>query len=90
MTVRLINADDIVYESIDSSDTTRYEYYYGTGILAVRKEDIEAMQTIEPKTAHWIGEHTPFRCSNPECGHYSDSRTRYCAHCGSKMVEEQK
>lgn len=44
--MRMIDADDIVYESIDSSDTLREESYYGTGILAVRKEDIDAMQTI--------------------------------------------
>lgn len=46
---RLIDADDIVYESIDSSDTNRHEYYYGTGIMAVRKEDIDAMPTIKPE-----------------------------------------
>ena len=46
--MRLINADDIVYESIDSSNTCRHESYYGTGILAVRKEDIDVMPTIEP------------------------------------------
>ena len=49
---RLIDADDIAYESIDSSDTDRYAYYYGTGIIAVRKEDIEAMPTIE--LPRWI------------------------------------
>ena len=55
--MRMIDADDIVYESIDSSDTTRYEYYYGTGILAVRKEDIDTMPTIElpeRKKGKWI------------------------------------
>lgn len=51
--MRLIDADDIDYESIDSSDTSRYEYYYGTGIMAVRKEDIDIMPTIEPEQC-WI------------------------------------
>ena len=50
---RLIDADDIVYESIDSSDTNQHEYYYGTGIMAVRKEDIDAMPTIKPEQ-RWI------------------------------------
>ena len=47
--MRLINADAITYESIDSSDTGRHEHYYGTGIIAVRKEDIDAMPTIQPE-----------------------------------------
>lgn len=47
MIVRLIDADDIIYDSIDSEDTNRYAYYYGTGIMAARKEDIDAMPTIE-------------------------------------------
>lgn len=51
--MRLINADAISYESIDSSDTGRHEHYYGTGIIAVRKEDIDAMPTIQPEP-HWI------------------------------------
>jgi hypothetical protein len=47
--VKLINAYEIVYESIDSSDTEEYYAKYGTGILAVRKEDIDEMTTIEPQ-----------------------------------------
>ncbi len=44
--MKLIDADEIAYESIDSSDTAEYFAKYGTGILAVRKEDIDAMPTI--------------------------------------------
>ena len=51
--MRLIDADAISYESIDSCDTGRHEHYYGTGIIAVRKEDIDAMPTIQPEP-HWI------------------------------------
>ena len=47
--MRAIDADAITYESIDSSDTGRHEHYYGTGIIAVRKEDIDAMPTIQPE-----------------------------------------
>ena len=43
---RLIDADAIEYESIDSSDTARHESYYGLGILAVRKEDVDNVSTI--------------------------------------------
>ena len=49
---RMIDADNITYESIDSSDTVREEIKSGCGILAVRKEDIDAMPTIEPQ--RWI------------------------------------
>ena len=51
--MRAIDADAIAYESIDSCDTGRHEHYYGTGIIAVRKEDIDAMPTIQPEP-HWI------------------------------------
>ena len=51
--MRAIDADAISYESIDSCDTGRHEHYYGTGIIAVRKEDIDAMPTIQPEP-HWI------------------------------------
>lgn len=51
--MRLIDADAISYESIDSCDTGRHEHYYGTGIIAVRKEDIDAMPTIHSEP-HWI------------------------------------
>ena len=44
--MRLIDADELIYESIDSSDTARNEYYYGTGIVAIRKEDIDDAPTI--------------------------------------------
>ena len=47
--MRAIDADAIAYESIDSCDTGRHEHYYGTGIIAVRKEDIDAMPTIQPE-----------------------------------------
>ena len=40
--MRAIDADAISYKSIDSCDTGRHEHYYGTGIIAVRKEDIDA------------------------------------------------
>ena len=51
--MRVIDADAISYESIDSCDTGRHEHYYGTGIIAVRKEDIDEMPTIQPES-YWI------------------------------------
>ena len=99
--MRLINADDIVYESIDSSDTCRHERYYGTGILAVRKEDIDAMQTIEEcKKGKWLDGHRAgygetlywyIYCS--ECLYERDDDdhdkdTPFCPNCGCAMTEE--
>ena len=87
--MRLIDADNIDYESIDSSDTSRHEYYYGTGIMAVRKEDIDAMPTIEErKTGKWIGKY-PVTSACSECNYLiHDSKVKvfaYCPNCGAKM-----
>ena len=64
--MRAIDADAISYESIDSSDTGRHEHYYGTGIIAVRKEDIDEMPTIQPEIV---------RCK--DCKHF-ESEYGYC------------
>ena len=45
--MKLIDADAITYESIDSSDTERHWQYHGTGIIAVRKKDIDEMPPIQ-------------------------------------------
>lgn len=97
--MRLIDADDIVYESIDSTDTLREESYYGTGILAVRKEDIDEMPTIElpeRKKGRWIKEpwHSDHVRQCSAC-HVTQTVTTYrgivnfkfCPYCGRKMVE---
>ena len=39
---------------------------------------------INDNTTEWLGNHTPFRCKR--CGHYSDTRTPYCAYCGKEAV----
>lgn len=45
---------------------------------------IELPERDSISTTEWLGNHTPFRCKR--CGHYSDSRTPYCAYCGKKAV----
>ena len=91
---RMIDADNITYESIDSSDTVREEIKSGCGILAVRKEDIDVMPTIEErKTGKWIHRGCGiFSCS--ECDEkigtnvYTEAETvrfRFCPNCGAKM-----
>ena len=71
--MRLINADAIAYESIDSSDTGRHEHYYGTGIIAVRKEDIDEMPTIQPEIV---------RCK--DCKHYEYGICKKAGLCVNK------
>ena len=91
---RMIDADNITYESIDSSDTVREEIKSGCGILAVRKEDIDVMPTIEErKTGKWIHRGCGiFSCS--ECDEkigtnvYTEAETvrfRFCPNCGATM-----
>lgn len=41
------------------------------------------IKKTENRKTSWIGSYTPYCC--PECGHYSDSKTPYCAYCGRKM-----
>ena len=72
--MRAIDADAIAYESIDSSDTGRHEHYYGTGIIAVRKEDIDEMPTIQPEIV---------RCKDCKYAEYIDDvKTLWCTECG--------
>ena len=74
--MKLINADEIVYESIDSSDTAKYEYEHGTGIFAVRKEDIDAMPSAEEESFEW--------CT--DCKEYDQEA--HCCHRWSKMIRK--
>ena len=71
--MRLIDADEITYESIDSSDTGKHEHYYGTGIFAVRKEDIDEMPTIQPEIV---------RCK--DCRHYRHGLCMKASMCVNK------
>ena len=85
---RLIDADNITYESIDSSDTVREEIKSGCGRLAVRKEDIDAMPTIEErKKGKWIEldftEAWEYKCD--QCGRLSDFKDNFCPYCGADM-----
>lgn len=74
--MRLIDADAINIHDISP--------VYGFVVMGITEEDIDLEPTIEPLTTEWLGTHTPFRCK--QCGHYSDSRTPYCAYCGKKAV----
>lgn len=84
--MRLIDADEIAYESIDSSDTAREETCYGHGIFAVRKEDIDAMPTIEErKKGIWTDLGGVIRWGCPHCHHTQEVRYNFCPNCGADM-----
>jgi hypothetical protein len=74
--VKLINADEIVYESIDTSDTEEYFAKYGTGIFAVKKEDIDKMPSAEEESFWW--------CT--DCKEYDQEA--HCCHRWSKMIRK--
>ena len=74
--MKLIDADEIVYETIDSSDTEEYFAKYGTGILAVRKEDIDKMPSAEDESFEW--------CT--DCKEYDQEA--HCCHRWSKMIRK--
>ena len=76
--MRLIDADAL----LDAMKDFPYGY---RGMI---KSVIENQPTVEERqTAEWERPYTPFLC--PVCGHYSDTRTRFCAHCGSKMLNAE-
>jgi hypothetical protein len=56
----------------------------GSTIAFTFKHIVDEQPTIEPLPTEWLGNHTPFRCKR--CGHYSDTRTPYCAYCGKKAI----
>ena len=72
--MKLIDADEIAYESIDSSDAEEYFAKYGTGILAVRKEDIDEMPSAESKSFEW--------CT--DCKEYDQES--HCCHRFTKVI----
>ena len=74
--MKLIDADEIVYESIDSSDTEEYFAKYGIGILAVRKEDIDKIPSAEEESFEW--------CT--DCKEYDQEA--HCCHRWSKMIRK--
>lgn len=95
--MRLIDADALYEKTaeweaqalhmveVTMHDEDETEWRRWSAVLTERsafKHDIADAPTIEPPTTEWLGNHTPFRCKR--CGHYSDTRTPYCAYCGKK------
>ena len=78
--MRLIDGDALKY-AIDKrmDDSTDESFSEG---LAEAMIEIGFMPTIEPPTTTWLGNFCPYRSEH--CGHYSDSKTPFCAWCGRR------
>lgn len=44
--------------------------------------DPDVIAEAEQNTTTWLGDFCPYRCEH--CGHYSDSKTPFCAWCGRR------
>ena len=62
-----------------------YDDTYDITIHCETEEEYnDAMQTLEraSETTTWLGNYCPYTCQH--CGHYTDSKTPYCAWCGRR------
>ncbi len=103
--MKLIDADKLPYEDIESVDGNTY--------MCVNAYDIEHAQPIEPcessvkpqepKTGHWILSGGYWRCSNCKekallkfdkivvrSPEYIPVKSNFCPNCGAKMESEGK
>lgn len=84
--MRIIDADALsakMYHDAFETDSDMQKWDSGCWIrYKMFEKNLEDAPTIEPPSTEWLGNHTPFRCKR--CGHYSDTRTPYCAYCGKK------
>lgn len=86
--MRMIDADALnakMYHDAFETDSDMQKWDSGCWIrYKMFEKNLEDTPTIEPPTTEWLGNHTPFRCKR--CGHYTDSKTPYCAYCGRKAI----
>lgn len=55
---------------------TALEYFYAENTQQNKKRG----------EGYWIGNYTPYRCSNQKCNHYVDSKVPYCPYCGNRNI----
>lgn len=55
---------------------TVLEYFYAE----------HSQQNEKRGEGYWIGNYTPYRCSNQKCNHYVDSKVPYCPYCGNRNI----
>ncbi len=87
MSKKLIDAEETIRNIIIAAPREPDEAIRATASAIVV---IENMPPAQPERGHWfnpLGDFAPYRCSR--CGHYSDSKTPFCAHCGAAMREEK-
>ena len=79
--MRLIDADALIEDLLYAEMGKVHKFCFPCKEIL---QKIDVQPTIEPPTTEWLGNHTPFRCKR--CGHYSDTRTPFCAYCGKKAI----
>ena len=67
------------YRDVIDEQTTIIEFEGDINKVIVKGEEYHKQLTTT-----WLGNYCPYRCEH--CGHYSDSKTPYCAWCGRKAV----
>jgi hypothetical protein len=50
----------------------------------INKVIVKGEEYYKQLTTTWLGNYCPYRCEH--CGHYSDSKTPYCAWCGRRAT----
>jgi hypothetical protein len=50
----------------------------------INKVIVKGEEYHKQLTTTWLGNYCPYRCEH--CGHYTDSKTPFCAWCGRKAV----
>lgn len=73
----LISKEETIEKILSEYPDAHYPQWYAA--------IIEKIKPIEKRgEGYWIGNYTPYKCSNPKCNHYVDSIVPYCPHCGNR------
>ena len=91
--MRLIDAGQIVYSWFVEEDGTLSDGITLQSIINrlptivefesdINKVIVKGEEYHKQLTTTWLGNYCPYRCEH--CGHYSDSKTPFCAWCGRR------
>lgn len=93
--MRLIDAGQIVYSWFVKEDGTMSDGITLQSIINrlptivefegdINKVIIKGEEYHKQLTTTWFNPYCPYTCQH--CGHYSDSKTPFCAYCGRKAI----
>ena len=69
--------DTVVYELADAPTIVEFEG-------DINKVIVKGEEYHKQLATTWLGSYCPYRCEH--CGHYTDSKTPYCAWCGRRAT----